>query len=107
MNFRHGDLALIQIDKLPGGLTASKSKVLMQGSGGNDHSFDQGTFYEKQDGQFVIGYLDAPNGTTLFHPEHGEIVKGKNLREASIPAGVYECRKQFEETHSGMTPVID
>lgn len=32
-NIRHGDLALIGVNKLPDGLKASKSNVLMTGSG--------------------------------------------------------------------------
>ena len=107
MNYRHGDLALVSIERLPEGLTASKSKVLMTGSGGNDHIFTDGTFYPKAYGQ-TVGYLDAPNGSTLLHPNHGEIVgKGKKLRVAEIEVGVYTCIKQIEQTHDGMRPVED
>jgi len=45
-NIRHGDMALIGIDKLPNGLKQSKDKVLMVGSHGNNHSFDVGKFYK-------------------------------------------------------------
>jgi hypothetical protein len=106
MNYRHGDCGLIGIDKLPEGLTASKNKVLMVGSGGNDHAFTEGTFYPKKYGQ-TIGYFVAVDRTKLIHPDHGEIVSGKKLREASIISGVYRVVKQVEQTHSGMVPVVD
>ena len=105
-NYRHGDLALIGIDKLPEGLKKSSSKVLMTGSGGNDHSFDNGEFYPHQEQPNIIGYFVA-NNTTLFHAEHGKVVKGKKLRKAKIQDGNYQLRGQIEDTHSGMKPVID
>ena len=47
-NIRHGDLSLIGIEKLPGGLVASDTKVLMVGSGGNNHIITEGTVYLKK-----------------------------------------------------------
>lgn len=100
-NYRHGDICLFQIEKLPKGSKASKSNVLLAvGSGGNPHTFDIGIFYpaiEKHD--FIIGYLKAKN-TKLLHAEHSP--KG-----ASIADGIYEVRRQVEFTHSGMKQVID
>ena len=104
--YRHGDCGLFQITELPTGLKESKSKVLMTGSGGHHHTFEHGQFYPKQNG-LVIGYLVANNRTKLLHPEHGKIVKGKDLREAEIETGIYELRKQVEDTHEGMRPVED
>ena len=107
-NYRHGDMALIGINELPAGLNKSASKVLMTGSGGNHHTYDKGEFYPVDGGgRFVIGCFVAADATKLYHPEHGEKVKGKKLREAKIAAGVYEIRKQQEDTHEGMKPVID
>jgi hypothetical protein len=105
-NFRHGDLALIGIEKLPEGLKASDSRVIMKGSGGNDHSFQKGVFYPKAKGQ-VIGYLEAKAGCTLFHMDHGKKVTGQTLRKVSLPIGFYELRCQIEDTHQGMKRVID
>lgn len=105
--YRHGDLALVAVDSIPKGLKASESKVLMTGSGGNDHVFGEGMFYPAPSGDFILGYLDAPKGTTLSHPDHGAIVKSKTLREANLPAGCYELHRQQEYTHQGMRPVID
>ena len=34
-------------------------------------------------------------------------IKGKKLREAIIENGIYELRKQVEDTHTGMKPVVD
>lgn len=76
----------------------------MIGVTGNNHSFDNGVFYEKKDGDFVIGYFEAKN-TTLLHNDHG-IQKG-HTREAKIEDGIYEVRRQVEQTIEGMKPVQD
>jgi len=102
--YRHGDLVLWQIKELPNGLTPTKTKVLMTGSGGNPHSIDNGTVYFKAVNEFVFGYLVAEN-TTLYHKNHGE-GNGK-IKVAKINNGVYELKKQQEKTHEGMKPVVD
>jgi len=104
--YRHGDLELVEVKELPTGLKESKTKILMKGSHGHNHSFDNGTLYLTKKDNFVFGYLVAKN-TTLFHPEHGEIIKGKKLREAKIADGIYELRVQHEDTHEGMIQVVD
>jgi hypothetical protein len=105
-NYRHGDLGLIGVSELPTGLKKSDSKILMNGSGGHNHTFDHGEFYPHNDG-LVIGYLVANNRTRLYHPEHGKVINGKELREAKITGGIYELRRQQEDTHDGMKPVED
>lgn len=105
-NYRHGDLCLFEVSELPAGMEKSDEKVLMAGSHGHNHTYDNGDFYPHEDG-LVIGYLVAATNTKLFHPEHGRIVKGKELREAKIPQGIYQLRRQQEDTHDGMKPVID
>jgi hypothetical protein len=104
--YRHGDLALIEVKKLPEGMEKLDSKVLMTGSHGHDHVFDVGEFYPCING-IVIGYFVATENTKLYHPDHGKVVKGKTLREVVITAGVYELRKQQEDTNEGMRPVED
>ena len=106
MNYRHGDLALIQIDKLPKDLKKSTSKVLMRGSNNNPHTYDNGEFYPKKENDFVFGYFVAKN-TKLYHKEHGKKVKGKNLLEAKIKDTIYQLRSQIEDTNAGMRPVQD
>ena len=106
-NYRHGDMALIKIKELPQGLKKSASKILMTGSGGNHHKYDVGEFYLIKPKGFVVGYFVATNKTKLLHCEHGKKIKGKQLREAKIDAGIYELRKQQESTHEGMRPVED
>ncbi|KAB0668972.1 hypothetical protein F6V30_14135 [Oryzomonas sagensis] len=102
---RHGDLALVKIDKLPEGLQAASTQTLMQGSGGNNHDVRNGTVYLKGVDQFVFGYLMATTGCTLLHPDHGA---GKGaIKTAKLPAGVYELRRQFEHKHESMTQVVD
>jgi len=112
MKYRHGDCGLISIDKLPEGLAPSTKKVLMVGSGGNDHAFNEGTFYpiseiRLPDGGIHIGYFEAVPGSKLLHPDHGEKIDGQILREAPINEGVYQVIKQTEGTHSSMVPVED
>jgi hypothetical protein len=102
---RHGEIALVQIQKLPEGLIKSDSKVLMTGSHGNSHSFDKGTLYPRIEGEYVFGYLEA-NSTTLLHSEHGE-KSGDKIKKAKISDGFYQLRKQHEHTPSGLLPVID
>ena len=102
---RHGDLALVKIGKLPEGLQPAGTKTLMQGSGGNNHDVKNGTVYLKYVDQFVFGYLVAVEGCQLLHPDHGA---GKGaINTAKLPAGIYELRRQFEQTHDAMKPVID
>lgn len=102
--YRHGEIALVKIKELPEDIKPSDSKVLMKGSHEHDHSFKCGTLYPFQKGEFVFGYLVAKN-TVLFHPEHG---KGENkLKEAKIPNGIYELRKQHEHTPDGLKQIED
>lgn len=105
MNYRHGDMALISAGKLPSGVKASQSKVLMVGSGGKDHSFEGGVFYPKTE-NLTVGFLQAKN-TILFHEEHGNKIEGKKLRETKVEDDIYEVRKQQEDTHEGMKPLQD
>jgi len=108
MNIRHGDLALIGIDKLPEGLTASKSEVLMKGSHGNDHAFSgPGTFYPHEEVRGtlrIVGYFEAREGTKLTHLDHGP--EGKKLREVPVQ-GLFEIRKQTEDTNYRMHPPVE
>ncbi len=101
---RHGEIAFVKINKLPDGLKKSESKVIMKGSHGNDHSFDNGIFYPKIDGAYVFGYLEASN-TTLFHPEHGE-GKGK-MKSVKLNDGFYELRKQNEYINNELQQIVD
>ena len=99
--YRHGEVILCKIDKLPKGLKASKEKVFMVGSHGNNHAIDNGTLYFKQEDNFVFGYLKAKD-TSLLHPEH----KDKSGK-AKIEDGFYELRKQSEYNPEGLVPVVD
>ena len=69
---RHGDLCLVYEEngeaiKLPEGLKKSDSKVLLIGSGGNSHTYDNGEFYPTPEKDFVIGYFVAFSNTKFFH----------------------------------------
>lgn len=93
---RHGDLCLKLINKPPEA-EESKTKVLLTGSHGHNHSIDNGKVYFKKVDNYVFGYLVAEN-TTLDHPEHGAI---------KLSNGVYELRRQNEYTPQGLIPVLD
>ena len=105
-NYRHGDMGLFGVKELPFGLREAKTKVIMTGSGGNGHTFDNGELFFTWNDNVVIGYLVAKN-TKLYHKEHGVKVKGKRFREAKIADGLYKLVKQVEHTHEGMKPVQD
>ncbi len=105
-NIRHGDLALVKVDKLPTGLTKAKTNVLMTGSHNNDHSVTNCDVYFKNEDRFVFGYLKANKGAELLHIDHGKGKKNQ-IKKAPLPVGVYQMRKQHEETHQGLTPIID
>ena len=96
---RHGEICFVEISSLPKDLEEANTKITIQGSHGNSHSFDNGKLYFKEDG-YIMGYFQAKN-TMLFHAEHGK--DGK----ANLPNGNYEIRRQKEFTPSGLTPVID
>ncbi len=98
--YRHGEILLLKIDKLPEELKKTESKILMTGSHGNHHSFDNGVFYKKEDGQ-TFGYLKAKD-TSLLHPEHSP-----KIGDALIKNGYYQLIKQVEFTPEGLVPVID
>ena len=106
-NYRHGDLGLIGIKKLPKDVIETETDVIMKGSHGHDHTVKGAVLYLRGSGDFIVGYMKAGAGCILFHPEHGKIVAGKKLREAEVVPGFYELRKQCEDTNSGMKPVID
>jgi hypothetical protein len=99
--YRHGEVMLREVEKLPQDLTKAKTKVFMTGSHGHNHSINTGDLYFHKDGEFIFGYLVAKN-TSLLHPEHSP-----NVGDAQIADGVYELRKQQEYTPEGLVPVID
>ena len=98
--YRHGEILLLKIDKLPKGLELSNSKIIMTGSHGNNHSVDQGKLYFKQD-DTSFGYLVAKD-TNLLHPEHSP-----SIGDAKIKNSVYKLIKQQEYTPDGLIPIID
>jgi hypothetical protein len=105
---RHGDLLFVQIKSLPKGLKEKKTKIIMNGTHGHDHSFENGKLYLQEKDNFVIGYFEALKDCKLFHLEHGQDVgRVDGLREAVLPVGLYELRVQHEDTNEGMVQVLD
>lgn len=105
--YRHGEIGLVPVAELPKGLKKAETDVIMQGSGNNPHKVRNCEIYFKNVDQYIFGYLKANKGNALLHPQHGKYVKGKQLKECSLPEGVYELRRQVENTHEGLKPVID
>jgi hypothetical protein len=103
--YRHGDLGLVKIDKLPEGLKKADTDILMRGSNNNPHKVSGADVYFKNVDPFVFGYLVASADCKLYHREHGEGKKG--LKEADLPEGVYELCRQVEDTHQRMKAVVD
>jgi len=99
--YRHGEILFLKIDKLPKGLKETKSKVIMEGSHGHNHSYDKGKLYLSKENDFVFGYFIAKN-TNLLHPEHSP-----NIGDAELPDGIYQLIKQQEHTPDGLVPVVD
>ncbi len=99
--YRHGEIALVKVDKLPEGLELAKTNIIMVGSHGNNHSIDQGELYFKKESDFVFGYLVAKD-TNLLHSEHSP-----KIGDAKIEDGIYKLIKQQEFTPEGLVPVID
>lgn len=105
VSYRHGDLCLVKVEKLPKDLEVAKTDVILEGQT-NTHRIVKGRLYFKDVDRFIFGYLEAYDGAYLTHPEHGD--KGtQKLLKAPIKAGVYELRRQHEETHEGMRQVVD
>lgn len=108
--YRHGDVLLTKIDKLPENvkLVASKSKVILEGEvTGHAHKLDDnakilkiaeeiannatvGTALEQMQQSAksqVIGYAVVDSPAELTHEEHKTI---------TIPAGIFEIKRQRE-----------
>lgn len=100
-NYRHGEIALLGVDKLPKGLKESKTNVLTAGSHGNSHTFNKGKLYLKNEDNGVFGYFVA-DGTSLLHPEHSP-----KVGDAKIADGIYKLIKQVEFLPDGFKTVID
>lgn len=99
--YRHGEILLVKVSKLPKGLKVSESKEIIKGSHNNSHTIDNGKLYFVKEGTYVFGYLVAKN-TSLLHLEHSP-----KVGQAKLPNGIYQLIKQQEYTPQGLIPVID
>lgn len=101
---RHGDTALVKIDKLPDWLTKSKTRIFLAGKN-NNHEISKGDLYitkdpnTLRDNEFHYGYLVAKD-TKLLHTEHSK-------SGASIPDWIYELFKQKENINWNFRIVLD
>jgi hypothetical protein len=99
--YRHGEILMLAIKSIPKGLKEEKTNIIMAGSHGNAHTFNNGKMYLKKENDFVFGYFRAKN-TSLLHPEHSP-----KVGDAVLPDGNYQIIKQQEFTPQGLVPVID
>lgn len=104
--YRHGEILFIETEKIPEDAKQKKTDTLLVGSNNNPHTFKGGKFYELKENDFVFGFFEA-NKTTLYHIEHGKTKKGKKLKEAKLPDGVYRLRIGREFINSEMRPIKD
>lgn len=105
LNFRHGDVALIGVTELPEELGTKSTDNILYAGKTSAHRISGGVFYKMSADVNVIGYLVAGDKCVLLHSDHGDGDRGK--KTAMILKGVYEVRRQVENTHEGMMPVVD
>ena len=104
--WRHGEILFVPVKQLPQGLKKTDTNVIMRGSGDNPHTVRNADIYFKEEDTFVFGYIVTRKGNKLIHPTHGDKkVNGK--MECSLPVGIYQLRRQIEDTNKGMKPVVD
>ena len=97
-HIRHGDVLIVKIDKLPSGLKARQSKVLVEGEAtGHAHRLvGDARVFEDAEGNLFFE-TEAP--TEVTHEEHGAL---------DIEPGSYEVRQQREHDHyEGVRKVVD
>ena len=99
--YRHGEIAIIPMKKLPVGIEVSSSKVFATGQHGHNHSIDNGKLYFKKDGEYIFGYLVADN-TSLLHEEHSP-----RPGDAKLPDGIYELRNSKEFINGEFKQIVD
>lgn len=95
--YRHGEILLLKIDKMPENAKELETKIFATGSSNNNHSVMTGKLFKKENEL----YLEAKD-TSLLHPEHSP-----NIGDAKIEDGFYQIITQVEYTPDGLKPVID
>jgi hypothetical protein len=100
MNYRHGDVALKRIKKLPKGIKELKDKTLAYGEfTGHSHRFaDPKNIKRYVDGDRT--YLEVLVATPLIHEEHNKII---------IEPGMYEQiqEREYDPFLESIRTVID
>ncbi len=77
--FRQGDLLFRKIDKIPNGVSASKSDILLRGeSTGHAHRLENGQIFNTFSWRSVSRtngeiYMEARKGARVVHEEHGTL----------------------------------
>lgn len=85
MQYRHGDLLIVQVDSIPKDAKRTKGRILAEGEAtGHHHKLDSGTLYLAPDGNL---YFRAAKPTAVTHQEHARI---------ELPAGNFQVIGQRE-----------
>jgi len=84
---QQGDALFFPVESIPGGLKERADRIAVDGL--------RRHLAEGKDVKVYEGYVDAPNGCVIRHPEHGEIGGGKT----ELPPGKYETKQVMEYDH--------
>ena len=86
--YRHGDLLLKQVEKIPKNLRERKGGMVAEGEAtGHHHRLVGGQVLEPESPEGKIVYLHIPEAGAIVHEEHSRI---------DLPAGDYEVVHQRE-----------
>lgn len=98
--FRQGDVLVVAVDSIPGGLEATqqdngKTVLAYSEVTGHSHALSRGKLYRSD---AMTQFLDMGVADFLRHEEHGKI---------AIKAGSYEVRQQRQWTLASVRGVAD
>lgn len=102
--YRHGEIMLEVIEKLPEWLEKVNQKEFLKWSHWNSHSFDNWELYLKKEDDYIFWYFIAKN-TILLHTEHWEW--NDTIKKAKILDWIYRLRRQVEYVNWELKQVID
>lgn len=102
--YRHGDLLIIPINKIPKNLKEKGDGILLEGeTTGHIHTLSNAKVWNavetpSRDNNYLIGYFKTEEGALLTHQEHETI---------ELPKGAYQFFAQREYDEQEERRVID
>jgi hypothetical protein len=94
--YRQGDVLIIRVSTLPGGLKERASRVVMEGEAtGHAHVLEEGRVLVDAEGAL---FLDVPQRSQVVHEEHRAIV---------LEPGIYRIVRQREYTPEALREIMD